>query len=222
MVKEYFNFSNEELRDIIIVILSLSAMLSIYSTNIIGTFFLMLFLISISLFVKIIVHKIVGKRYDCNAIFTFDFKLLIVSLLISLSTKVAIIFPILGSIVISSALHTRLGHKYVNISTREAGIIALSGSLANVTIALLSLILYPLSPAIFQELLKLNVFMALFSMVPLPPIEGHYVLWWNRLIWVIGFLIPLFLFFFSFSALLSIIGIILLTIITFILWEKMF
>ncbi|PIX43220.1 hypothetical protein COZ55_01400, partial [archaeon CG_4_8_14_3_um_filter_38_5] len=100
--------------------------------------------------------------------------------------------------------------------------INLSGPMANIVLALISLLLYPLSNDFFQLMLNVNIYMALFALIPIPPLDGSKVFWWNRLVWLISFIIALFMFFMARTVLFSIIGIILLVIVTFVLWEKMF
>lgn len=219
-------FNEQEIKDLIITVFSISAISSISDIfsggNWLLTFILSVVIISISLFVKLYTQKRVGKKYDCDVIYKFDYNLFIIALLLGIITNGGVILAAIGSISIMSGLYTRLGHKFVNISLREKGLISLSGPMSNVLLALASLLLYPINPTLFQLSLNLNVFIALFSLLPIPPLEGHNVFFWNRLTWFASFLIPLFLFFFGFSALFALFGIILLIILVFVLWEKMF
>ncbi|MBN1923998.1 MAG: hypothetical protein JW791_04545 [Nanoarchaeota archaeon] len=220
------NFSEKEVKELAISAIALAVIFSLRELlaggSWIAVIFSSLILISISLFVKMYSHKRVAEKYDCGAVYKFNYYLFIISLLIALITNGGIVFAALGSIIISSSLYTRLGHKFVNITQKESGLIALSGSMANVIAALVCLILYPLSNDFFQLGLNINIFMALFNMIPLPPLDGAKVLWWSRLVWFATFTIPLFLFFFGFNAFFSIVGIFLLILITFLLWQKMF
>jgi Zn-dependent protease len=220
------NFNSQEVKDIIITILALSTILSLrdlFSGGAwLSTLILSLFITTISLIVKLAAHKVAAEKYDCTAVYKFSYNLFVISLLLALLSGGGIIFAALGSIIVSSALYTRLGHKFVNITLRETGLVALSGPMANIVLSLVSLVLYPVNPTFFQQLLNLNVFMAVFNLVPLPPLDGSKVIWWNRLVWFICFLIAVFLFFMGRTALFTIIGIILLMIIIFVLWEKMF
>ena len=219
-------FNENEIKDIIISIISLAVISSINALftgdSWFASFIVYLVAVSIALFTKLYSHKRIGEKFDCTAIYKFNYYLFIISMLTALLFQGIFVFAALGSIMINSSYYTRLGHKFVNISRREAGLIALSGPMANIVLAITSLLLYPLFPPFFSALRNISVFMALFSLVPIPPLEGHFILWWNRPVWLACFLMPLFLLFFGFSAFFSIIGIILLTIMTFVLWEKMF
>ncbi len=219
-------FEEQEIKDIIITILSLSVISSLSDLLNGGGWLLTLFfsiiIITIALIVKLYAHKRVAERFDCSVVYKFNYNLFILSLLIAFITNGGIVFAAIGSIIVSSSLFTRLGHKYVNITDREKGIIALSGPMANVILALISLVFYPLSNTFFQLSLNLNVFFALFNMIPFPPLDGAKILWWSRMVWLTSFIIPIFLFFFRFNAVFSLVGIILLVLITFVLWQKMF
>ena len=219
-------FKEKEIKDFVLSIFSISTLFIISNlfsnTQFLNDLFIGLIITTISLFTKIYAEKRVAEKYDCNVVYNFEYNLFLISLLIGFLTGGTIIFPIVGTITVISAYYTRLGHKYVNITQREKGLINLSGPISNIILALISLILYPINNYFFQQLLNLNVLMSVFSLIPAPPLEGSKVLWWNRLVWLITFLISLFLVFAGQTILFSIIGIILLIIITFILWEKMF
>lgn len=219
------NFNRKEVKDIILTIFSISVIASLKDFpegGWISTFILSFFLISVSLMIKLTAHKLTAKKYDCTAVYKFDYNLFLIALLIGLISNSALIFAVMGSITVASAYISRLGHKFGNVTLREKGLINLSGPMMNIILALISIILHPVNPVIFQELLRLNVFMSMFSLIPLPPLDGSKVIWWNRLVWLICFAITLFLFFLGRTVLFTIIGIVLLIIITFILWEKMF
>lgn len=219
-------FTAPEIKDISITIVSLSIILVLkdLSTGLpwMSSMISALLVVSTSLIIKLIMQKITAQKYDCDAVYKFNYNLFFIAVLLALITNGAVVFAAIGSIMITSSLYTRLGHKFVNITQRETGLVALSGPLANIIFSLLSIVLYPINPSLFQSFLNFNVFMALFNLIPFPPLDGSKVIWWNRLLWLIFFLITIFLFFLGRTALFTVLGIILLVILTFVLWEKMF
>lgn len=186
------------------------------------TFIIGLSVTSLSLFIHHLVQKFVANKYDCITTYSINYNLLLIGLLIALLTNGAIVFAAPGAIIISAAYFTRLGYKFVNITTREKGIIALSGPVSNIILALTALIIYPLNPVLLQQMININIFIALFNMLPFPPLNGNMVFWWNRMSWFIGLMVPVFMFFFAFNILFALIGGILVVVIIFILWQAIY
>jgi len=222
------NFEKKEIKDIIISSISICLMflakdwLNInpkYLINLGMNFIIVIFV----LFVRLIVQKKVAKKYDCKVEYSFNYALFLIGVVLAVLTPTySILMPIAGTITISSALYARLGHKFVNITTNEKGKIALFGSFVNIVLVFIAVLLKPLNLVFFEQFIKINLLMALFNMLPFPLLDGEKVIWWNRLVWLIALLIPLFLLFFSYNLIFSLIGVLLISIITFIFWEKMF
>ncbi|EHP85135.1 hypothetical protein [Methanotorris formicicus] len=76
------------------------------------------------------------------------------------------------------------------LTTEENGIIALAGPLTNVALAFFFLMLN--IPIISDIGYHVNLFLAAFNMLPIPPFDGSKVIHWNILIWAIV-AIPMFL-----------------------------
>ncbi len=188
----------------------------------IGQFIISFVAVGLSILARVAVQKRIGKKYDINVEYKIDHNLIFIAVLIGLLTNGAITFSAIGYTILSTLFSERIGHKYKNISYEESGKIALSGIITHLILALSSLVLYPINRPFFNEILKANTFMAIFNLIPIPPIDGHKIFWWSRLVWVTIFIISLFMMFFGFSIIFSIIGIITIVIITFIVWQKIF
>jgi Zn-dependent protease len=80
-----------------------------------------------------------------------------------------------------------------NVSRKKMGLVSLAGPVVNIVLAVAFFILSVLSPlqifgvAVFGIALFVNVWLALFNMLPIPPLDGSKVLAWNRKIYVIFF-----------------------------------
>jgi Zn-dependent protease len=63
---------------------------------------------------------------------------------------------------------------------RDSGLTALAGPLSNILIAILMSVLYHLSPVLIQNILYyvifLNLLLAFFNLIPIPPLDGSKVL----------------------------------------------
>lgn len=82
-----------------------------------------------------------------------------------------------------------------NIGLRENGIISLAGPLTNILIAVIFFIpMITFSHNYIGQILSgvvfINLFLALFNLLPIPPLDGSKVFEWNKGIWAITF-IPL-------------------------------
>ncbi len=219
-------FSNKEKIDLLITTIIIS-FLSVLNPILTNRTWLIQFIISfvaigVSLLIRIVVQKRVGKKYDIIVEYKIDHNLIFIAVLIGLLTEGAITFSAIGYTILSTFFSERIGHKYKNISYEESGKIALSGTITHILLALSSLVLYPINRVFFNEILKANTFMAIFNLIPIPPIDGHKIFWWSRLVWVTAFIVSLFIMFFGFSIIFSIIGIITIIVITFIVWQKIF
>ena len=131
-------------------------------------------------------HKFVAQRYG----FWAEFKMWPMGLLLALATSLfGIIFALPGATYIQG----------MNISRKENGWISLAGPLVNVVIGAIFLPLTTFNdPLIFTVGLfgsYINIFLALFNLLPLGPLDGSKVWRWSRVIWA-GVFVPLLLVFF--------------------------
>ena len=126
-------------------------------------------------------HKFVAQRYG----FWAEFRMWMMGLVLALVTSlIGFIFAAPGATYISGQ----------NISEKENGIISIAGPLVNVAIAAF-FIPFAFSGNYYMEAIGsygsyINLFLALFNLLPLGPLDGAKVWRWNKLIWVATF-VPL-------------------------------
>jgi Zn-dependent protease len=199
-------FSRIEIRDIIIAWLALGVAFSFALAgggfNLFASSFSVgdaLYLVGISLvtvgtgFVfHELSHKFVAQRYGYWA----EFRMWPMGLVLALVTSlIGFIFAAPGATYISGT----------NISRGENGRISVAGPLTNVAIAVL------FSPFLLlnsNDLLfavgfigvRINVFLALFNMLPIGPLDGSKVFRWSRLVWVLVFVPLVVAFYFLYLA----------------------
>jgi Zn-dependent protease len=186
-------FSSIEIRDIIIAWLALGLAFSFVVTP--GGAFAFLgggvsllgaaYLIGISLvtvgtgFVfHELSHKFVAQRYGYWA----EFRMWTFGLVLAILTSfLGVIFAAPGATYISGT----------NISQAQNGKISLAGPLVNVVIAAIFLPALLLGKGIFLDLgivgVRINVFLALFNMLPIGPLDGSKVFRWNLPLWAVIF-----------------------------------
>ncbi|HKT21988.1 MAG TPA: AN1-type zinc finger domain-containing protein [Nitrososphaerales archaeon] len=134
-------------------------------------------------------HKFVAQRYG----FWAEFRMWPMGLVLALVTSLlGIIFAAPGATYISGA----------NISPRENGRISIAGPLVNVVIGAL---FYPLTFSGSNLIFAIgflgsyiNIFLALFNLLPIGPLDGAKVWRWSKLIWVATFIPLLAVFFYLF------------------------
>ena len=133
-------------------------------------------------------HKFAARRYGHWA----EFRMWPLGLLFALATSLlGIIFAAPGATYISG----------MNISPEQNGKISLAGPSTNIIVALAFSSLILSSNGFLHGLglygAYINVFLAMFNLLPIMPLDGAKVFGWNKLIWV-AFFAPLFLAFLTF------------------------
>lgn len=128
-------------------------------------------------------HKFAARRYG----FWAEFRMWPLGLVLALATSlIGFIFAAPGATYISG----------VNITKEENGIISLAGPLTNVVIGIFFLPILLVGQGFFAVLgfygFYINVFLALFNMLPILPLDGAKVFSWSKARWASVFL-PLIL-----------------------------
>ncbi len=136
-------------------------------------------------------HKVVGQRYGCWAEFRSSTQGLLIALL---TAALGFLFAAPGAVYIAG---------YVD--ARQNGRISLAGPLTNVAISIpfmVGALLLGGDPALgdvaffLRVIARVNQFLAIFNMIPFPPLDGSKVFRWNPALWVgaIAGMVALFVF----------------------------
>lgn len=104
-----------------------------------------------------------------------------------------------GLAIVAGFIFAAPGAVYVmgNVSARKNGIISLAGPITNIILAGIFFVLaavstQPFWAQAFGVAFSINLWLALFNMIPIFPLDGSKVFKWNPIIWAIVF-IPLVL-----------------------------
>jgi len=190
MAKESY-FSAKEIQDIVISTLALGFIFSISQTGVGGALKDVAGFVSLALTITLIValsfiphelmHKFTAIRYKAFA----RYEMWKNGLLFALFMAVAFgfVFAAPGAVVIYTAYRSNYGFHQVNLSTRQNGIISSAGVVANLTIAGIFLLLAPQN-ALAKNIININAFLAMFNLLPIPPLDGSKVVWWNIPVWL--------------------------------------
>jgi Zn-dependent protease len=145
-------------------------------TNFFIVFAIMLVAVGAAFIFHELAHKAVAQRFGCWAEYRMWDTGLIMAFL--LAVTLGFVFAAPGAVYIQSG--------YAPITRRENGLISLAGPVANLGLALLFLML-AFGGGVFGLLGRIgfivNTFLALFNMIPFPPLDGSKVMAWDKKVW---------------------------------------
>ena len=128
-------------------------------------------------------HRFVAKKFKAHAYYkAWPYGLLFVLL----TALLGFIFAAPGAVYIQGD----------HIDRKKNGIISIAGPLTNVILAgIFAFLLFTASSGEFlwqvgQIGFQINLWLALFNLIPIPPLDGSKVFMWNPLVWAASF-IPL-------------------------------
>ncbi|MFH1409857.1 MAG: hypothetical protein ABIH34_08160 [Nanoarchaeota archaeon] len=179
-VKHYVRFSQREMNDIFLSLLVITFVfafddgretlnISFWGLNFLG----ILILVAISF----LTHQLVQKLVSVFAGYRSEYKVwgwgVIIALLFSFVMKGAwFVIPVGGVFVYHLAIH-RIGQFRYGLSGYYSMLIAVSGPLANIVLALIFKLLFLLTDATFLlTAMKINLWMAFWFILPVPPLNG--------------------------------------------------
>ncbi len=174
-------FTTIELRDILISVIALALVFS-YPESLSSPFFFLasLFTVGIAFMGHELSHKFAARRRGFFASYRMWPQGLLLAFIFAIATGGGIVFAAPGAVYFGSRrLH---GH-----SKRDIGVVGLAGPAFNILLFLLLLPAYALTAfplLLFAALI--NVWLALFNLIPVPPLDGSKVLAWNPMIWTVS------------------------------------
>lgn len=135
-----------------------------------------------------LMHKYVAMKFGCVARYRAWMEGLVLAIFLALITNGRFVFAAPGAVYIYK--------QYLTV--REDGIISLAGPLTNIVLGLVFLWIAFIPSLAYVGLLgfKINIFIAMFNLIPFGPLDGSKVFKWNLLVWAFVFGICILLFFF--------------------------
>jgi Zn-dependent protease len=173
-------FTNVEARDISVSILTLAFAVSgigfISIEGVAQRFAAISVPLSLGFISHELFHKYVAGRYGYISVYRMWALGLVMTLFIGLSSGGQFLFAAPGAVVILTPYFTR----------RQGGLISLGGPLMNLAIAgcFFPLNLLPgLIGLVGYWGARINLWLAFFNLIPIPPLDGQKVLSWNPAVW---------------------------------------
>lgn len=180
-------FSKTELEHITIALFVITLALTLHFglpsfMGFIGGFILMLLTFGVAFIAHELAHKFVAQRYGFWAEFRYWETGLILGLMMAFTP---ILFLAPGAVYISA----------YGISMRQNAYISLAGAATNVGLALIFSVFAPIfSPdptsfanSISSYAIRINLLLAMFNLLPFPPLDGSKVFAWDAKKWAIIF-----------------------------------
>jgi len=130
-----------------------------------------LVIVGLSVILHELAHKYVAQSYGMYAKFESNDKMAIVSMILSF---LGLIFIAPGAVVMQGTKHVvRLGR------------VAAAGPATNIVLGFIFLLLsITTKHTIFAYGLYINAILAIFNLIPVPPLDGGKIFWYNRKVYV--------------------------------------
>ncbi len=181
-----YNYSAREFIDIVISWLIVTIVFS-FRYILVGNLY-MIFINSIAVLLGFVIHELAhrwtARRYGCIAFYRAWYPGLLIALLIAIATMGNFVFIAPGAVMIFSPW----------LSPSLEALIALSGPYANIAIAIISMILVVITNRIEMQIItNINIWLAFFNLLPIPPLDGYKALRGSIIRWVVAFTIVMVL-----------------------------
>lgn len=180
----------KEIRDLVIAAIVL-AFVFVYRgfDNLDATLALLpfgLIAVSLSFILHEMSHRYFAKKYGQFAEFRLWPIGLLIATALAIGTNGMFIFAAPGAVVIFQKAD--LWGNVKTLTKKQLGIISISGSAMNMLLALGFAIAAVVTniPLLFTGTF-INIWLALFNMIPFGPLDGNKVLYWNKKIWAVFF-----------------------------------
>jgi Zn-dependent protease len=185
------DLSKNEVRDIIISVAVVSAIFAIPNYRLIP--FYVVAVIIAFLFHEL-AHRYLARRFGAIAVFKMWPPGLLMGLV---SALIGFKFVAPGAVVIYPYRFGRWGFRRVELTATEMGMISIAGIAVNMVFAAIFL---PFSGAwmfgnfdVFGQLSFVNAFLAVFNLIPIPPLDGSKVFKWKPWLWALVMLFAVLL-----------------------------
>ena len=187
-MRGYGKFTIREVVELIVSWLVISFCFSVgWSKSFALTFAASLVTAGLGFILHELMHRFTAIRFGCLAEYRMWLWGLILALVIALGSRGEFIFAAPGAVYITPMAYT--SYLSVRDMERAYGLISLAGPIANIVLAVVFYVMLPFS--LFNQYLgsvaemgfRINLWLAAFNLIPIPPLDGVAVLRWSPLIW---------------------------------------
>ncbi|MBN2202938.1 MAG: site-2 protease family protein [Candidatus Aenigmarchaeota archaeon] len=184
-------FSKKEITDLTISVLALTLIFSSFEFEM---FLSTLFIVIFAFFSHEMAHKFLAMHYGFSAEYRMWKWGIILGLAMSFFGGFAFVAP---GAVYTSPYKQKFAFKIARVTRNQHGMINFIGPMINIVVGLVMVALNLIFPfGLFIVTARVSFFLAMFNLIPFPPLDGSKVMGWNKKIWAVAFaasLIGLFL-----------------------------
>jgi len=175
-------FSQREIRDLAISIFVLAFAFSGFDFSMmIPTLFVITVVFASH---EILGHKLVAQHFECDA----EYKMWPLGLGLGLITGLlgGFIFAAPGAVYISPVIRKGFAFNVGQLTKKQFGLIAAAGPFVNIVIgfALILISFFVMPWYIFTLTAQISFILALFNLIPFPPLDGQKIMGWDNRVWV--------------------------------------
>jgi Zn-dependent protease len=196
-VKKYFAFSKEELRALFIGILILSFIFSFDKWGVdqfdfyygLKNLFHAFLIVLLALLFQQSVQRIVGLAVGFKIEYRIWLYGLVIGLVLCVFSNGKLWFFAPGGIIAYHMAGHRLGSFRYGLNYWPLSMIAFAGSVSSIVLAVIFKLLLMISPenVLLQQAMVFNLWLAVFTMLPIPPLNGSHVFFASRHFYIFAF-----------------------------------
>lgn len=174
-------FTQREVRDLGISTLVIALVFSAFDITMILPMIFIVFAVFVSH--EILGHKLMAQHFECDA----EYRMWPLGLGLGLVTGLlgGFIFVAPGAVYISPVIRKKFAFTVARLNRKQYGIIAAAGPFVNIMIAFALIGINMIYPwFVFSLTAKISFFLALFNLIPFPPLDGQKIMGWDRKVWL--------------------------------------
>ncbi|UCG95237.1 MAG: site-2 protease family protein [archaeon] len=188
-------YSGTEIRDLLISTVVLGVIFSLSDLTLVNLVS-SLFVVGFAFLLHEIAHRETARKFGARAVYRVWPSGLLMAIILGIvswgSGMGVILFAAPGAVHISPVRVARWKARHTSLQNEEYGIISLAGPLVNLGLSTLFLFLNSLYPSGLLVMgAVINIYIAFFNLLPVPPFDGFKVMRWCRKTWLITFITAL-------------------------------
>ncbi|HLD49495.1 MAG TPA: site-2 protease family protein [archaeon] len=141
-------------------------------------------------------HRQIAKKYRCHAEYKLWKEGLILAFVFALVSNGNFVFAAPGAVMIYP-IADLWGHS-AELTRKKMGLISIAGPIMNIALAAVFFVAMFFSTGMLAEAFSLgariNIWLALFNLIPIGPLDGQKIFSWSRKLWAVFFAVVVTMF----------------------------
>jgi len=196
-IKRYFIFSREEVKDLIVTIFFLAFFVSFREWGVdkfelstgLWNLFNSMIIVTLAVLVNNSVQRISALQVGIRVEYRIWWYGIIIGLILVFASNGSLWFLAAGGIVFHHLAAHRLGFFRYGLNQKVMGVVSFLGPLSNVGLAVIFKILLLIFPTniLIKKAIIVNLWYAIFNMLPIPPLPGLNTMFFSRVVYFLVF-----------------------------------